>query len=300
MKKTEMATIVNSEIRVLQEQVQSLKEQLSVATRVKPVQRKKIAGNKKTKLGRKHLLIPDCQVKPAVPTDHLEAIGNYAAEKQPDVIWNLGDFGDMPSLSSWDKGKKQFEGRRYRLDIEATIAGMERLMTPIIRVKNWDPEKEFLLGNHENRIQRAVDENAMLEGTISVADLQYEKFGWRVHPFLKPHKVDGVTGCHFFPRASSGKVMQAKNGAPTALAQLRRQGGSCVSGHTQGFDIACLPLDGRLQWGIIAGSCYMHTEDYLTPQGNDHWNGVIMLHEVIDGQFSPMVVSLEYLLKNYL
>ena len=93
--------------------------------------------------------------------------------------------------------------------------------------------------------------------------------------------------------------MQSKSGAPNALAQLRREGRSCVAGHTQGLDLACLPFCGRLQFGIIAGSFYQHSETYLTPQGQDHWHGVIMLHEVVEGTFSPMVVSIDYLLDKY-
>ena len=59
----------------------------------------------------KHLIIPDCQVKDGVPLEYLEWIGHYIVEKKPDVIINIGDFADMPSLSSYDVGKKSFEGR---------------------------------------------------------------------------------------------------------------------------------------------------------------------------------------------
>jgi len=51
-----------------------------------------------------HLIIPDVQAKPGLDFTYLRAIGNYIAKKQPDVIINIGDFADMPSLSSYDKG----------------------------------------------------------------------------------------------------------------------------------------------------------------------------------------------------
>lgn len=54
----------------------------------------------------KHLIIPDTQVKPNSPTEHLRWAGMYAAEKKPDVIVHIGDHFDMPSLSTWDVGKK--------------------------------------------------------------------------------------------------------------------------------------------------------------------------------------------------
>ena len=38
-------------------------------------------------------------------------------EEKPDVVVCLGDWFDMASLSSHDKGKKSFEGRRYKQDV---------------------------------------------------------------------------------------------------------------------------------------------------------------------------------------
>ena len=58
----------------------------------------------------KHLIIPDTQVKPGHPIDHLRWAGQYAVDKKPDGIIHIGDHFDMPSLSSWDVGKKSFAG----------------------------------------------------------------------------------------------------------------------------------------------------------------------------------------------
>src|SRR5512135_2199363 len=84
----------------------------------------------------RHFVIPDTQCKPGVPLDHLTWAGNYCAEKQPDVIIHIGDHWDMPSLSSYDVGKKEFEGRRYVDDIEAGLRGMELFLDPIRREVN--------------------------------------------------------------------------------------------------------------------------------------------------------------------
>lgn len=79
----------------------------------------------------KHLLIPDVQAKEGVPLEHLDWIGQYILDKKPDVIVQIGDFADMPSLSSYDKGKKSFEGRRYKKDIAAAREAMDRLLAPL-------------------------------------------------------------------------------------------------------------------------------------------------------------------------
>ncbi len=284
----------------LQATIDDLRGQLEAVTVVKrwaaSNPRKRTASKPKHP---KHLYVPDTQVKVGVPINHLAAAGNYAAEKRPDTIVLAGDWWDFPSLSSYDRGKLAFEGRRYRLDVEAGKAGMELFLAPIRKQKGYRPRIVMTIGNHEERVLRAVQENPALDGMIGLHDLQLEAFGVESHEFLRPVVIDGVSYCHFYPRSASGKVMQSKSGAPNALAQLRREGRSCVAGHTQGFDIACLPFAGRLQWGIIAGSFYQHQERYLTPQGQDHWHGVLMLHEVNAGSFSPMVVSLDYLLRKY-
>src|SRR5574337_871353 len=81
----------------------------------------------------KHLIIPDTQVKPGVPLEHLAWAGEYAAQKRPDRIIHIGDHWDMSSLSSYDVGRKAFEGRTYKADIEAGNEGMAMFMKPILR-----------------------------------------------------------------------------------------------------------------------------------------------------------------------
>jgi len=107
---------------------------------------------------RKHLVIPDTQVTPTSPKDHLSWIGQYIVEKKPDVIVDLGDFADMESLSSYDKGKLRAEGKRYKKDIEAAKEGMELLLRPLKNYnskmegqkhKLYKPEMRLVLGNHE-------------------------------------------------------------------------------------------------------------------------------------------------------
>lgn len=247
----------------------------------------------------KILYIPDCQVKKDVPLDHLKWIGQYIVDKQPDVIVQGGDFGDMPSLSSYDVGKKSFEGRRYTKDIEAVQEGMGLLLTPMQMLqarqyrdkkKIYKPKMVLTLGNHEDRITRAINKDPKLEGLISLSDLGYEGFGWEVIPYLKTVVIEGVAFSHYFATG------QANRPASTANAQLSKKHMSCVAGHQQGLQIATAHrADGRRLTSIIAGSCYLHDEDYLGEQGNIHWRGILMLHSVNDGEFDLMPVSLDYL-----
>lgn len=248
---------------------------------------------------RSHFIIPDTQVKPGIDLSYCSWIGQYAADRKPDTIVMLGDWFDMPSLSSYDAGKKCFEGRMYKADIEAGRKGMDLFMAPIKKMRP-KPRMVFLIGNHEERILRAVESDRKLEGTIGYHDFHLEEDGWEVHQFLEVVTLDGISYSHFFPRAASGAVLQTKRGAPNAKAQLQREGRSCTSGHLQGLDVSCLPLGGRLQWGLIAGSAYLHEEDYLSPQGNAHWRGVVVKHQVDGhGGYDPMFVSMSYLQQRY-
>ena len=251
----------------------------------------------------KHLVIPDTQCKPNGKTDHLRWAGQYAAEKKPDVIVHLGDHWDMPSLSMYDVGKKSFEGRRYKDDINAGLDGMFDLLTPIReeqdrlranKKKQWNPRMVFLTGNHEQRIERAVENDAKLEGLISYDDLRLNKLGWEVYDFLEPAVIDGVCYSHYFVSGVMGRPVSS------AKLLLSKKMMSCVMGHVQDRDIAYgRRADGKNVTGLFAGIYYQHDEEYLNPQTNGSWSGLWMLNEVNDGSFDELPVSINYLREKY-
>ena len=80
---------------------------------------------------RTHFIIPDTQAKTGVPTAHLEWCGAYIVDRKPDVVVHLGDHFDGPSLSSYDVGKKSFEGRRYLADVDAANEAFDLLCAPL-------------------------------------------------------------------------------------------------------------------------------------------------------------------------
>lgn len=251
----------------------------------------------------KHLVLPDVQAKPGIDFTYLNKIGRYAVEKKPDVIVCLGDFADMPSLSSYDVGKKSFEGKRYVKDVDASRAAMECFLSPIRefnqkarknKEKLYKPRMVLTLGNHENRINRAVNDDPKLEGVLSVTDLGYEEFGWETYGFLDVVVIDGIAYSHYFTSGLLGRPVTS------ASACLAKKHMSCIQGHQQGLQIATgYKADGGLLTSIIAGSCYEHDEDYMSSQGNNHWRGFLMCHDVHDGQFDLMPVSLSYINKRY-
>jgi hypothetical protein len=251
----------------------------------------------------RHLVIPDTQVKPGNSIDHLRWAGLYAAEKKPDVIVHIGDHWDFESLSSYDKGKKSFEGRRYLKDIEAGNKGLTAFMEPILSEQHrlrlnkkaqWNPRLVFTTGNHEHRIERAINNDAMLEDLIGLHHTNLLDYGWEVIPFLEVIVIDGIAYSHYFTSGVMGRPVSS------ARLMLQKKFMSCIMGHVQDRDIAfATKADGTRMTGIFAGIFYQHDEDYLTPQTNRSWRGIWVLNEVHNGQFDELPISIDYLRSKY-
>lgn len=254
--------------------------------------------------GRIHIIIGDTQVKDGVPTAHLSWIGQYIVDQFAGAdasIIHIGDHWDMPSLSSYDKGRKAMEGRRYKADIKAGNEGFNLLNDPLLQYNakhqrtQWLPERHFFTGNHEYRIAKACELDAQLDGVLSLDDLNATAWGWTVHPFLKPKVIDGISYAHYFYRPSTGKPYGGEN----LYTRLKEIGRSFTMGHQQGLNYAVRPVGGRRHHGLVLGSTYLHDENYLGPQGNNYWRGIVVCHQVERGMYDPMFVSLDYLCRRY-
>ena len=262
-------------------------------------------------MSRTHLFIPDTQVKPGAnhPTDHIGWIGQYILDKRPDVIVMAGDWYDLPSMSSWDRGKTsaKFQGRLYAEDVDAGHRALELLERPMdqfnahqrsdnIKGKQYKPEKHVTWGNHEDRIDRYVERSGELEGLVG--SFQFDDFwrarGWITHGFKERIDIDGIWYSHYHYNPNTGQPWGGMG-----ETRLKSVGHSFTQGHLQTLIHAIRYVGDQQQHGLVAGACYLHDEDYKGPQGNDHWRGVVVKHEVSNGSYDPMFVSLKYLCKKY-
>lgn len=256
-----------------------------------------------------HVLIPDTQAKPGVPTDHLRWIGQYLVDQfagKPDVkVIHIGDHADMPSLSSYEgKGSKTMEGQRYAADIKAANDAWAVLNAPLVaynatrkayKEKRWLPDMHITLGNHEDRITRAINSDPQkLDGVLSLDHLDYARTGWAVHPYLEPLYLGGIGYVHYWYNPMTGRPL----GGDVKL-RLKNIGHSFSQGHQQTLDYGLRFVKGRSQHGLVAGACYLHDEDYKGPQGNAHWRGIVVCHQVNEGSYDPMFLSLDYLCRRY-
>lgn len=208
--------------------------------------------------GYKIVVIADTQCKPDEDLSYMSWIGRFVNSNKPDVVVHIGDHFDVPSLSSYDKGKKTFEGRRLKADIEAGTKGLELFHAELDA--GYHPRLVFCLGNHEHRIDRLANDVPELDGFVGVDLLPMKDMGWEVHDFLKPVEIGGIFFVHYLANPFSGKPYGG-----SALNQLKTVGNSFVVGHKQCLDVYIRPtLNGKHQIGIINGACLTPDHKVLT------------------------------------
>lgn len=247
------------------------------------------------------LVIPDAHARPNNSTKRFEALGNYIAEQRPDKVVCIGDWADMGSLCSYDKGHKSAEGRRYSEDIEAANLAlgltMGRVNAGYRSSRKKKPSFYVTGGNHENRITRAADLDPIMHGTIRLDDIRFKQSGWDVVPFLKPLVLDGIVFQHYFTSGVMGKPIGGVNHARALVTSTLQ---SCVCGHSHLRDFwETTRPDGKKVFGLVVGCFDEGAHEYTTEQKR-WWSGLVMLNEVEDGQAEPHFLSLQYLKEKYL
>lgn len=255
-------------------------------------------------VGPKHLVIPDAHAKYGQNLRRFDWLGQIIVDELPDVIICIGDLADMESLSSYDRGTKGFEGRRYYKDLEAAHEAQRRIMAPIAKYnakrkyKKYNPRFVMTLGNHENRINRAINADQILDGTISVDDLKYKEFGWEVHDFLDEVVIDGVTYSHYFV---SGVMARPIGGEHPATMLLNKRHRSCTAGHLHLADWSQrTEAGGKHIMGLLCG-CYLEDDEEYVPKSVNEmwWKGLVIKRNVKDGMYDPQFLSLNTIKRRF-
>jgi len=243
----------------------------------------------------RHFILPDRQAKPGVPLIHNLWIGKAIREYKPDVVIDLGDAADFQSISTHSApGSLSKEGQRLMQDFE--VANRAEIL---LRqgMKGFKPKRMIRLhGNHEHRLTRYLDANPVLAGLVGLHLL--DNRGWEVVPYENGAPgivyVDNIAYAHYFPNPGTGKPIGG-----SIQNRIAKIGGSFVQGHEQGlFQGNVQYATGRTAYGVCAGACYIHDEEYKGA-ANAHWRGVVVLNEVKNGQFCEMPLTLDYLCRKY-
>jgi hypothetical protein len=248
-----------------------------------------------------HLVIPDSHAHPNHHNKRADWLGELIADVKPDVVINIGDAWDMPSLSSYDRGRKSFQGRTYRADIEAGVEFQDRLWSRVTRRKKRQPRSVFCIGNHEHRIHRAVDLQPELEGAIGYSDLLLDRWYDDIVPYegTTPGyiEIDGISYAHYFVSGVAGRPV---GGEHPATSLITKKLSSATQGHLHLADWSTrMSLTGNRIMGCFVGCYQDYMADWAGVISNLWWSGIVIKRNVENGCYDPEFVSLSRIRKEY-
>lgn len=256
--------------------------------------------------GKTHLIIPDGHTQPGVSNERYTWLGRLIADLRPDVIVNLGDHWDLKSLCSYDKGKRGYESRRYNEDVEAGREAMVKMLKPLKRVqkqqgrnrkKVYRPRMVFCIGNHEQRIERALDAEPILQGTIGYKDLHLEDFGWEVYNYLTLVPADGIMYCHAVQNTNSPSVA---SGVHLTHNLLQKYHCSVTVGHCHLLDFKTTIRGDKQRIMAVAPGCFFaHYEEWAGRSNDAYWRGIMIKRNVVDGVYDLETMTIDRLKRTY-
>lgn len=256
---------------------------------------------------RDHLIIPDSHAYPGDKLERYRALGNYIMENRPKVIVNIGDWREMGSLCSYDKGKKSYVFKNIKDDIEIGHEAEELAYGPIVKYnstrsrwkkKQYKPVILNIMGNHEVRVRTLLEYEPKLDGLVSMNDFRTRlNIKETFMPFLDVVVVDGVAYSHYFVSGTMGRPV----GSARLLVNKKHM--SSTMGHTHLLDsYSDVRPTGQKVRGLICGS--FHEPGYKSfagPQTDKMWwNGLIHKRDVVDGDYDMEEIAVTRLKRKYL
>lgn len=249
----------------------------------------------------KILIVPDQHAISTHPNDRADWLGQFLKDQKPDVVVNMGDAADMPSLSSYDKGKRSFQGKSYRKDIDAHLDFQERMWDPIKKTKKKLPYRVILEGNHERRCERALDLSPELEGTIGFKDFKFDDYYDEIIRYKGDtpgiFKLEEILFAHYFITGVSGRPAGGEHPAHTLITKNKI---SSVAAHSHLFDYCTQTnIDGKTYNGLVVGCFQDYTNDWSGNIGELWRAGITVLTNVENGDFDMRFIKLETLRNEY-
>jgi hypothetical protein len=255
-------------------------------------------------VSRNYLVIPDPHSHPNHSNDRADWIGKFILDRKPDVVVNMGDTWDLPSLSSFDKGKASFNGANYEKDMNAGLDFQDRMWHPMKASKKKQPHKVFLEGNHERRLNKVLEYEPHLAGErygISYSNFQLEHYYHDVVYYNGGtpgiYTIDDISFAHFFVSGLMGRPIGGDHHAASLLA---KNYSSCVAAHSHTVDWAVRSgSNGKKIMGLVAGVYQDYVSGWAGNVNNLWWQGVVYLRNVEAGVYDPEFISIEALRRVY-
>lgn len=256
-------------------------------------------------MSRNYLIVPDSHAHPDFPNDRADWLGQLIKDRKPDVVVNIGDTFDMPSLSSFDKGKASFYGNSYERDIEAGVEFLDRVWSPVKKSKKKRPKSIYLVGNHDlPRLRKVLEYQPELGGSkfgIGEGDFQLDKYHHEVVDYVGGtpgiYQSDGISFAHYMVSELMGRPIGGEN---HAASLLNKNYSSCVVGHSHAADWSVRTgSNGKKIMGLVCGVYQDYSNPWAGNVANMWHRGVVFLNNVEDGVYDPEWISLGRLRNAY-
>ncbi len=254
-----------------------------------------------------HLVIGDAHTHDGDDFSRFMWLGKFIVDKKPDEIIIMGDWWDMFSINRFDTpGSLEKEGARVLLDLEAGQEAFDILFTPLAghnmeRKRNrkgaYHPAITFFHGNHENRIQKFISENPILEGLLEPEGILFLHGVNEVIDYGEYHEIDGLLYTHI-PFKGGRPVSSVVNTCGAVIPVVAR---SVLFGHTHRLEWKQFKRIGDpiLQTAMNVG-CFIKTVPQYAEASNPHWwSGVLLLHVGEGGRFNFETYDLQRLEEMY-
>lgn len=242
-----------------------------------------------------------------------KVLGDFIADTQPDNIVQIGDFLTYDSISAWNNAKRlSMEGQRLSKELESGADAYNLLMEGIRKLNDrnranrkatYRPNMYWLLGNHEDRAERYVEQNPEMKGLVF-----FNRFfdpteeGWEIVEYREHCEFNGVMFTHI-PMSGNNQPMSSKHLVKNVVSDYNC---SIVFGHTHKLAFesdGMLSPDGVVRRTALNVGCYFdHMPDYASGSRGtrDWWPGVVLLHHLnYSGDYDLETIHIDRLREMY-
>lgn len=234
------------------------------------------------------IAIPDMQV-PYQAEHAVVAVLDYLKTHRIDEVILMGDFLDMYPIASFNKNAmKKVEGKTVQKEYDEGNKMLDRIESAA-RNLNKRCKFTYLVGNHEHRIQRYIDEFPQLDGILNLEKgLRLKERGHKVvwcYPDGEAHTIGNAVFIH-------GLYTSANH----AKKHVDNFGCNIFYGHTH--DAIChskvLWGKGKAVVGQSLGCLCRYDLDYVgqNPKNWSHNFGIFFFFD--DGDFTYYVPRIIY------
>lgn len=246
--------------------------------------------------GRAHLIVGDSHTEPGQDLERFRILGRMVRELRIPVVVFIGDHWTFNSLSSYSTTSERAR-ERVKEDLATGIRAMDiflKAMAP------YEPEELiYTTGNHDERLFRIESEYPWMEGVFGYHSFGLVERGFEVVPFLDSIRVDGVRYTHYLSKKGSRGAISGKYHAHRLLERVK-YGESVTVGHSHRLQhVWSRNIRGDVVSGLVAGCFFEHTEDYAGDDNEEWWRGLVLCHDVTDGEYDLELWSMDRLYRRF-